>query len=220
MEASQLPEEYKEYMRIKKEYNKRLIAKIKKKRTQENPRQVRIKCVNCNRAVGMRFNENGIDFQVKCGDTKRPCNLNIKAKLPKYTRVLDRIRAIQGELNDILGELKNIKVRIMYTQEVEKRDPKMFNDLKKKAIRLMKEHRELQEARPQYPVKLEDVGVIPGDFFDKIKFYEENKRLLQDYYIFERPQMSYDKSGNIEFPPEEENVTTLISNLDLLTTEV
>jgi hypothetical protein len=215
----ELPEDYKEYIKAKKEYNKRIIKQIKKKKGKENGRKIKIKCVNCNRGVGMIFNEDGITFEAKCGDKKRPCKLNIKATLPKYTRVLERIKEIQKELNTILGELKNIKVRILYTQEVEKDDPKRFNSLKKHAISLLKENRDLHRVIPNYPHKIEEVGVQPDKFFDRLKFYEEHKKELQDYYIFDRPKMSQKSNSEFVFADEDDNITTLISNLDFLVKE-
>lgn len=229
METSKLPESYKEYIAMKKEYHARIRKQLRKKqRKQEDnddggdkAKKTKIKCVNCNRNVGMIFEEkDGIHFKAKCGDTKNPCALDLKASLPKYTRIIDRLQQIGVELNTVLGRLKNMKTRIMYTQEVEKKDPKMFTSLKKEAISLMKENRDLRQLIPQYPMTLKDTGVIPEDFFKRLEYYENNKEKLQDYYVFERPNAEYDeKLGKFVYADDEENVTTLFSNLDFLVKE-
>jgi hypothetical protein len=220
----ELSDEYKEYINAKKEYHSRIIKHIKKKNSkkgeeQQRRRRTKVKCVNCNRNVGMIFKEDGVSFEAKCGDQERPCNFHIKATLPRYTHIMNRLKEIQRELNDILGELKNIKVRILYTREVEKEDPGAFNSLKSRAIELLKENRDLRRSIPQFPTKLDEIGVQPEDFFERVKYYEDHQKELQDYYIFERPKISQDKGGNFEFPSEDDNMSTLISNLEFLVKE-
>ena len=224
MEISKLPQEYKDYISLKKQYLSKIRIFIKKKNKNKKINKKKPKCLNCNRNVGMLFKDNGIHFLAKCGDDKKPCDFSYDFNIPKYTRVSDRKEEVNQELNTILGQLKNMKLRIMYSQEVEKNDAKLFKNLKTNAIKLIKENKILRDSIPIYPNNIEDTGVVPDDFFERLEFYKQNKNKLQDYYLFERrPIIDICKSGFGNKEPliidhiEELNTTTLVSNLSLLT---
>ena len=219
-------DKYKKYIKLKTRYNRKLSerfeSKKKGKRVKEN-----VQCVNCRSPFGMIFNDDGVNFEVKCGNTKKPCDVNkYSFILPKYVNVLSRKRKINKELNGILGEIKNMKVRIIYTgdENINKDDIQLFATLKTKALNLIRENKQLRKymEENQYHENFEDIDIIPDDFMhERLEFYETNKMKLRDYYIFKRPNIEVDqKTGNISFPNQKDNITTLISNPDLLFMEI
>jgi hypothetical protein len=115
---------FKNYIEMKEIYKS---AKIKK-------------CVNPNcKATSTIFKFEDDTHIVLCGNTDNPCSLNIKLKKGKYIELSELIIKLRNELNVIKDEIVDIKMTHMYNKFDENVLINVFDKIKIKYIKKLKE---------------------------------------------------------------------------------
>ena len=133
------------FFSLKAEYDKQkndIIRKISKKthlsskEKQKEFKQMKLKCINCNRPVGTSF---GVTFDSKretriakamCGDRINPCPLNIEIDLGRITSVSKHLQELDKEIADIKQKIVLIKNDIIFGYKTTEDAVTIFNELK------------------------------------------------------------------------------------------
>jgi hypothetical protein len=222
-------QQYIDFLRAKSKYEQNSFSRFKKNK------KGKPQCVFCKRSVGMTFEikENGTVYIAKCGDKKKPCNQTIRTRIPKYINVQKRKDELNEELNELVAELKNFRVRVIYTDVVEKTDVDRFEYLKNEIAKRVRELTILRNQTPTYPSNINNVDIIPditpGDYESHNRHmnkYLENSHQLESFIIYKYPERISITKGELVVPTEadergnkEKLTPTLVSQNDLFVVE-
>jgi hypothetical protein len=194
------PESLDTYFELKKMYEQ-TAYKIKKetfdrapskKAARELLKQVKPKCVNCKRPVGSIFMTDKRTYIAKCGDTKSPCNFNIKLYAGSYGSLVDLLEAFQTYVEEGKDTIMKQKLDTLFNYVSESR-----------SIQLFKIHYEEYTETATFLKKLTDeyndlyhneeralkINKKMGDIF---KVQERVNELFQKYIENENPQILQD----------------------------
>lgn len=152
-------EEYSQFLKLKATYEASILEKKKKR------------CAFCKREVGMIFTQKNNKYKASCGD-KKPCK-SLEFTLPNYVNSSYIQEKNDAELNDIIGEIKMLRLKMLYYEEIEKEDLKTFERLKERFVQLKLENDKLHEHEeifivPQVQELREQLHEI-GSFKEKSK---------------------------------------------------
>jgi hypothetical protein len=202
-------QQYIDFLKTKRKYELNSFLKFKKKK------KGKPSCVFCKRAVGMNFEikNNGTVYIAKCGDSKNPCNQKINTRIPKYVILQKRMNELNKELDSLIAELKNFRVRVIYTDVIEKEDIERFEYLKNEIAKSVQELTILKNKIQEYPSKVEDVDIIPpikpGDYDsynEHMNKYKNNTRKLESFLLYDYPEKAGITKEGMSFPSESDNI--------------
>lgn len=173
------------YLKAKAKYERNILKSKQKK----NPR-----CVFCKRNVGMVFENNGTKYSAKCGDANTPCQ-EIKGVLPLVKNTMYIHERNNEELNRIVGEIKSLRLKILYYDEIDKEDVSKFESLKKEFIKRKTENEQLREVEEEFVVpqieelrqELRETGSIKDKSKEEIAGILEKQQRLLTLYQSEKP---------------------------------
>lgn len=106
--------------------NKIMSKKEKKSKLQE----IKPKCENCGRNVGMEFNMTTDKLKVICGDVSKPCKLNIEINRGKSFSLDESYTLILETMNEEKANLIKSKMDLFYGYSDEETTLKYFEEFK------------------------------------------------------------------------------------------
>ena len=92
---------------------------ISQENKKDKIKQLNLKCINCNRAGGTIFKNSDKEYIALCGNTKKPCNLNIriqKRHVMHSTQLLEKYSNAKNVLQRELV-LNSLNTLFQYTSE-------------------------------------------------------------------------------------------------------
>jgi hypothetical protein len=194
------PESLDTYFELKKMYE-RTAYKIKKetfdrapskKAARELLKQVKPKCVNCKRPVGSIFMTDKRTYIAKCGDTKSPCNFNIKLYAGSYGSLVYLLEAFHTYTEDGKDTIMKQKLDTLFNYVSESRSIQLFKKHYEEYTetatflkQLTDEYNDLyhnEERALKIEKKMGDIFKVQervNELFNKYK-ENENPQILQD----------------------------------------
>lgn len=132
-------EKINEYYKLKHEYetkiqtHKNSILKddtLNRKQRQDKYRKLKSNCINCRRNVGTIFENNGNMLTAICGDSTKPCKLNIKIQRGAYINLEELMDVFQSGVDDLKEEIIVSKLDLLFGYKTENKTLEKFNKLK------------------------------------------------------------------------------------------
>lgn len=90
--------------------NKNISKKVKK----ELIDKIKLPCVGCGRQVNTIFYDMDRKYGATCGDTSKPCTLNIEIKKPTTMNVRDVLPEVEKELKNNEATIKKLKLYLLF----------------------------------------------------------------------------------------------------------
>ena len=192
------------FFSLKAEYDKQkndIIRKISKKthlsskEKQKEFKQMKLKCINCNRPVGTSF---GVTFDSKretriakamCGDRINPCPLNIDIDLGRITSVSKHLQELDKEIADIKQKIVLIKNDIIFGYKTTEDAVTIFNELKDDLTYAM-------EGYETILISYVDIYERPED---KKKLQEKEIQLYKDIQEMKGMIADFEKENNTNY---------------------
>lgn len=84
----------------------------KEKRAQVN--NIKMKCIGCKRSVGTLFSDENRTYSALCGDSEKPCGLDITLKKGSVINAQTAYTTELHEQNKIKNEIINIKLNLLF----------------------------------------------------------------------------------------------------------
>jgi hypothetical protein len=109
--------------RMKKETFDRAPSK---RAARELLKQVKPKCINCRRPVGSIFMTDKRTYLAKCGDTRNPCNFNIKLYAGSYGSLHDLLESFRDSVEDGKDTIMKQKLDTLFNYVSESRSIQLF----------------------------------------------------------------------------------------------
>jgi len=166
-----------EYFELKSAYEKKYKSKkgsiinnknISRKEKRALIDSLKMPCIKCKRKVGTIFyNENNI-YGALCGDTSKPCGLNIELKKQSTINMIETIKAINIDIISQEMRIKNLKLSLMFGLVDETILEQDYQDLKEE----FKGNLEFKETL------VEQININT----DKVRREEEISLLKKEYY--------------------------------------
>lgn len=183
-----LKQKYEEkYMKAKKKFLNNDMLSIKEKK--DGVKEIKMKCVNCDRDVGTIFSIDDGILKAKCGNKTSPCDLNIEINRGKfvnkeivYKEYLDHVE--EGKENIIKSKL-DLLFNFKTESEVLKEFEKLKDDLKKDVDMMLEFRKELLE--------------ITYNLENKDKLTEVVDSLQENINIFKKNIENYEETNKIQF---------------------
>ena len=141
-----LKQKYEEQLENKKKSirnNKELTKKEKKIKF----KQIKINCINCGKKGGTIFTQQNNILSAVCGNTTKPCNLNININRGDYTNIYDTEGLIKKDIENIKKNIMLLKLDLLFNYADESVIIKEFNIEKKNISNLTQS---LLSIRKQY----------------------------------------------------------------------
>lgn len=112
-EYFELKTKYEEEYRVKKAsiINKKDLSTKEKRKLVES---INVKCIGCKRNVGTIFYDKERTYGAICGDTKKPCTLNIQLKKQNVLNILDMIKSFETEISNGEFNIKKMKLYLLF----------------------------------------------------------------------------------------------------------
>lgn len=100
---------------LQKEYNKIVSDEdISKKNKISKVRNIKMKCIYCKRKVNTIFEERDRTYIAYCGDSKKPCKLDIRIKKPQITNYIDEYTKIKDTQDDLNKQITILKLKYLF----------------------------------------------------------------------------------------------------------
>jgi len=123
-----------EYFRIKHEYEAKL--KELKKKTFKNfenkkigmkkAKEVKAKCIQCKRPVGTIFSKTNNKYIAICGDTTKPCNLNIEIFNGDSSSCEDLLYVFKEHIDELKDKIIERKLATLFSYTTEEKSLELF----------------------------------------------------------------------------------------------
>jgi len=122
-------------------------------------RRISMKCVDCRRPVGTKFSTAKRELVAVCGDSKDPCNLNIKIKLGVTEPIDQLLSNMDKDLNKSKLKIIEIKLNLLFSLVTEEEMEKEFEEVKGQYKSLIKvQNMILQDIKRSSMTQIDDVG--------------------------------------------------------------
>lgn len=188
------------YFELKKMYEQSAY-KIKKETFDITPskkaakkllKQVQPKCINCKRSVGSIFMTDKRTYIAKCGDTKSPCNLNIKIFAGSYGSLVDLLESFQTSVEYGKDTIMKQKLDTLFNYVSESRSIQLFKkhyeeytEMATFLKNLIDEYNDLyhnKERALKIEKKMSDIFKVKERVNELFQKYKENENplILQD----------------------------------------
>ena len=201
------------YFEMKTEYNKKVYTMKKqvfekarsKKIAKKMIAELRPKCINCDRPVGSIFSNEGRTYYARCGDSKNPCNLDIRIFAGEFGKIDHFITSFQNSIQDKKQDIIQQKLDTLFNYIGEKEAISLFKkeledytEVNSFLKTLTDEYTSIffnEDKKEKIQKKLEHIGKIQERFNDLLTKYKQsdNRELLKDamtIYISEiKPEM-------------------------------
>ena len=200
-EGEQIPIDYPEsldtYFELKKMYEKSAYAMKKdtfnrapsKRSARELLKQVKPKCVNCRRPVGSIFMTDKRTYIAKCGDTRNPCNFNIKIYAGSYGSLLDLLDSIKENVEDQKDIIMKQKLDTLFNYVSESRSIQLFKEHFEEYTEMSTYLKELTDEYNELYFNEERDLKLEKKVGDIFKIQERVNELFQKYREKENPSI-------------------------------
>jgi len=144
------------YYKLKQKYEQQLENKKKpirnnndltKKEKKIKFKQIKINCINCGKKGGTVFTQKNNVLTAVCGNTTKPCNLNININRGDYTNIYETEGLIKKDIESIKKKIMLLKLDLLFNYADESVIIKEFNIEKKNISNLTQS---LLSIRKQY----------------------------------------------------------------------
>ena len=124
------------YFELKKQYEEKVrtmkqnIYKkaISKKAAKASIKMVRPPCIQCSRPVGTVFSNKDRNYTALCGDTTKPCSLNIKIYAGKFDSINDEIVFLNYLVENVKENIIRLKMDALFNYTDEKKAAAKFKE--------------------------------------------------------------------------------------------
>jgi hypothetical protein len=188
------------YYKLKKKYDgkyssykntvmKKELTKIQKKIKISNYKR---ECINCKRNVGTFFSNKNKQLSIRCGDARKPCNLEYIVKVGSTGYIPDLIEYYYKVQEQIKKNIIQIKLSLLFGLESEENITETFTTLKEQYKQILKvldnlEHYIFEDEKVTYQYMGEEhkkhrsqailhfkknLGNLIGDYNNIINSYE------------------------------------------------
>lgn len=154
---------------------------IKQKRAKKD--KLKIKCVSCKRNVGTIFELKNNEYRAVCGDTDKPCDLNIRIRKPVIIRFDEKIRKHTIELDEIKTDIIKLKLTSVFNLEDDEIIEKNFKKLTEKIndiTRLLDRFKYYRDNTEDEETRNSNLKDLYSDLNDNIKNIQENMNEYMD----------------------------------------
>lgn len=202
-----------EYFKLKNTYDNKLIKqkmqifnnkKLSYKQKKEYLQELKINCISCKRRVGTIFEYKDNKYKAVCGDTQKPCNLNIIIEKAKYINVKDEISKTIELINDLKNIIIKTKLSLIFgfitTDEIED----IFEDIQlnlKENIQILDIYNQVLLSNTDIENRNNNLKELRIELYETIKIIKEN---ISEYiktnnqqYLIEVIQIYSDDFKNI-----------------------
>ena len=187
---SEVDHALKTYYSIKSAYDKKYSsqkskilknAKLTNVEKRERIAQIKIACAKCKRKVGMIFSRDKRTIQVRCGDARKPCALDLKIYLGVYQELERQITKTKDKLETAKVDIIKSKLDILFRLVNEEKTLASFQKQKKAYADIERELLRLERQRDpeiQTAVRAEQARALTYELHDKIAQF---KGMLKQY---------------------------------------
>lgn len=175
------------YTKAKKKFlnNDMLTTKEKK----DGVKDIKMKCVNCNREVGTIFSiEDGI-LKAKCGSNDAPCDLNIEINRGKFVNKELVYKEYLDAVNDGKERIIKTKLDLLFNFKTESEVLKEFEELKK----------ELKEDVDMMLKFRKELLEITYNLENKDNINENMESLYDNINTFKKNIQNYEETNKVQF---------------------
>ena len=178
------------YYKLKQKYDEQLENKKKSVRNNNDLtrkekkikfKQIKINCINCCKKGGSIFTQNNNILSAVCGNTAKPCNLNININRGDYTNIYETEGLITEDITNIKKKIMLLKLDLLFNYAEESFIIKEFNIEKKNISNLTQS---LLSIRKEYLsiIDSEEDKLFVNDGNVKIQsLKQEIKSLVKNY---------------------------------------
>lgn len=183
-EYFELKTNYEESYRVKKAsiINKRDLSKKQKRKLVES---LKVKCIGCKRSVGTTFFDKDRTYGAICGDSEKPCTLNILLKKPSVININDILPSFNNEISNNEFNIKIMKLYLLFgliteeeliqLYETEKDEYSSNSDFKEQLEQTL-------DTQTNQTYRQEQIKLLKEELHGEIKELKENMR---DYLVNE-----------------------------------
>ena len=149
------------YYKIKQKYDKKKSAAIKKiynnadytlEEKRERAKKYKQGCIECKRKFGTIFYIQNNILHAKCGNLKKPCNLNLSVEKPKTTQLQELIDTIEKNISNTREDVIKTKFNFLFKYANEDETLERF-EVKKNELNLLTEY--LHKLKEELKLKLD-----------------------------------------------------------------
>lgn len=142
------------YYKLKHDYDlsiKKIVNKITGstdltiKEKQEKFSNFKKRCISCGKSGGTIFKQEGDNLIAECGNTDKPCKLNINLQRAKYNSINSEILKLDKETNNKKSEIIQTKLNFLFGFTPEPKTIEIFNKLKSELINEVKKYQIINE---------------------------------------------------------------------------
>jgi len=124
------------YFELKQSYQNAVLktrrsvfrASPSKKIARKKLADLKPKCIECSRPVGTIFKNDGRTYIAKCGDTDKPCSLDIQLFAGEYDTVISMLEYYQRLIEMIKQQIVVDKVEVLFNYVSEKEGVEIFKN--------------------------------------------------------------------------------------------
>lgn len=138
-------------------------------------------CINCKKKGGTIFEMNKDYYKVTCGNTEKPCNINIYFKRIHKTLMHDLLMNYLKDINNLKEKIIKIKLNYMLGFLSEEASIIQFTELKTELNTLYEKYKELLETYIKITNNIENKDEISKKNLEKQKYINEIKTKIEKY---------------------------------------
>lgn len=166
-------------------------TEIKKKLYSKFP----IKCVNCKKTGGTIFKETNLMFKAVCGNTSKPCELNIEIIKLKTLNILDELIKYIKDIKNTKEDIIKIKLNFIFKYIDEEKAVELFDKFKLKLSKLQEKYNELYIYYISIINNKELLDILNKKLKEQNELINELKNYLKTYKItdeFDNLKLGFD----------------------------
>lgn len=151
--------------------------------------QIKIACAKCKRKVGMTFSRDKRTIQVRCGDSRKPCDLDLKIYLGIYQDLEKEITKTKDKLETAKVDIIKSKLDVLFRLVNEEKTLASFQKQKKAYANIEKELLRLERQKDpeiQFAARAEQSRALIYELHEKIALFKD---MLRQYV--EEDQQSF-----------------------------
>ncbi len=220
------------YYKLKQKYDIYIRNEVKKirlspdlttKQKQEKFSEFKKRCIGCKKNGGTIFRQEGTNLIAQCGNTDKPCKLDIHLQRAKYMPMYNVIQILNTEINNKKAEIIQTKLNFLFGFSSEKDTVATFNYLKSQLVEEVKKYQKINE---KYMSIIHDLPnrdeinklnitlkTLIHDFKNLIKQYDETS---DNQYLKDASNLYANQMVKVikELQKLKYSVQTICSNLD------
>jgi hypothetical protein len=166
-------------------YNKKKNGIIRNKALSKSAKRrqfnrIRRKCINCNRGGGTIFSNENMILKAVCGNTAKPCKLNIEIKKGWYMQVSDMKDIILKDLENNKSEIIKTKLNYLFGYITETEVTEQFETAKYDYVVDQRIYASLEKKDDAVLSKnKEDISEIKASLY---LYIDEFRQIIKNYF--------------------------------------